>query len=136
MAPTISTISHSLLEVEVTLFETVQEQLQMESADAGLVWLKLSALSVKAELSKARTGCGAARLAAAAAGAGGRRRRPRQHGIPESTPSSATRCDPPASTGRFWRRRRDDFSRSLVFLCWGDQICKPDTVMSISWTIL
>ena len=114
MAPTISTISHSLLEVEVTLFETVQEQLQMESADAGLVWLKLSALSVKAaaaELSKARTGCGAARLAAAA---GGRRRRPRQHGIPESTPSSDTRCDPPACTGRFRRRRRDDISCVLL----------------------
>ena len=86
----------------------------MESADAGLVWLKLSALSVKAELSKARTGCGAARLAAAAAGAGGRRRRPRQHGIPESTPSSDARCDPPASTGRFSRRRRDDLSHRLI----------------------
>ena len=29
------------------LFET-EEQLQMESADVGLVWLQLSALSVKA----------------------------------------------------------------------------------------
>ena len=45
---TMKTSDQLRLGVEVTLFETVQQQLQMESADPGLVWLQLSAVSVKA----------------------------------------------------------------------------------------